>query len=115
MGKEITRTYQTRIEVDPTTDEFLHVFGDYFSHVKHRLFADIAAGKEPNALKNDYLACYEITARQFNAIKVLVEGNIDSIKKRQPDLIIEKKDRIDSLASKIKSLVKKKGSSRNHP
>ncbi len=108
MTKERTRTYETRIEVETIVDEALHALGEYFSHIKHRLFADIAAGKEANALKNDYLACYQITARQFNALKVLVEGKIDSIKKRQPALILEKKERADSLESKIKRLEKNK-------
>lgn len=108
MGKETIRTYETRSHVEPTIDEALHASALHFAYVQHRLFADIASGKEPHQLKNNYLIRYQITARQFNALKSLVEGKIDSIKKRRATLIIEKKERIDSLEKKIKKLKKRK-------
>lgn len=81
---------------------------EIFAHIQHRLFADIASGKNPGELKNDYLACYQITARHFNALRVQVEGKIASIKKRRPGLILEEKERIASLTTKIKKLTKRK-------
>lgn len=111
MGTETTRTFETRISVDPHTDELLHACAHLFSHIRHRLFADIASGKSPGELKNDYLACYEITARQFNALRVQVEGKIASIKKRRPQLIAETKERFLSLQTKIKKLCKIKAKS----
>src|SRR5688500_6389635 len=77
---EHTRTFETRLKIVSTIDNVLHECTHLFAHIKHRLFADIASGKKPSELKNDYLACYEITARQFNALRVLVEGKIASIK-----------------------------------
>jgi IS605 OrfB family transposase len=110
MDKETTRTFETRIKIDSTTDEALHACAHLFAHIKHRLFADIASGKSPGELKNDYLACYEITARQFNALRVQVEGKITSIKKLRPLHIAEAKERISSLVTKIKKLIKAKAS-----
>ena len=108
MGKETLRTFETRIKIDAQTDEILHACAYHLSHVRHRLFADIASGKNPGELKNDYLACYEITARQYNAIRVQVEGKIASIKELRLVHITEAKERISSLREKIKKLIKTK-------
>lgn len=106
MENKTMRTFETRIKIDARADEALHDCAHLFAHIKHRLFADIAAGKTPGELKNDYLACYEITARQFNALRTLVEGKIASIKKLLPLQIAEAKERISSLKTKIKKLIK---------
>lgn len=106
MEKETTRTFETRIKTDSATDETLHACAHLFAHIKHRLFADIASQKSPGELKNDYLACYEITARHFNALRVQVEGKIASIRKLRPMQITEAKERIASLTTKIKKLIK---------
>jgi IS605 OrfB family transposase len=110
MKQELTRTFETRVKIDYLADEVLHACAHQFAHVQHRLFADIASGKKAGELKNDYLACYEITARQFNAIRVQVEGKIASIKKLRPIHIAEAKERISSLTTKIKKLIKTKAS-----
>jgi IS605 OrfB family transposase len=103
-----TRTFQTRVDLDPIADEVFCELSKYFAHIKHCLFAEITSGKKANSLKNDYLLRFEITARQFNAIRVEVEGKISSIKQRLILLIKEKKDRIISLQKKIKYLIKAK-------
>ncbi len=108
MG-ETTRTFETRIHVDPSSKQILHDCAHLFAHIEHRLFADIAAGKAPSELKNLYLACYEITARQFNALRVKIEGKIASIKSLRPLQITEAKERISSLEVKLKKLIKRKG------
>jgi IS605 OrfB family transposase len=108
MKKENIRTFESRKPFESLSDEVLNSFADLFSYLQHRLFADIASGKKPGELKNDYLACYDITARQFNSLRVLIEGKISSIQKRLPDLITEKRERVTSLAKTIKRLIKTK-------
>jgi IS605 OrfB family transposase len=108
MEKRTVRTFETRIKIDSVTDTALHDCAHLFAHIKHRLFADIASGKTLVELKNDYVACYEITARHFNALRVHVEGKIASIKKLRPLQIAEAKERISSLTIKIKKLSKTK-------
>jgi IS605 OrfB family transposase len=103
-----TRTFETRLPLDPPVDEILHECAHLFAHIRHRLFADISAGKSPNKLKSSYLIRYGITARHFNALRVQIEGKIASIKKRRPALIAEKQERISSLLKTIKNLTKKK-------
>ena len=111
MKKENIRTFETRIPFEPHTEEVLTACAHLFSHLEHRLFADIASGKSPGELKNDYLVAYDITARHFNSLKVLVEGKINSIKKLLPDRISNLKNRITSLSKKIKYLIKIKAAS----
>jgi IS605 OrfB family transposase len=108
MGKDTTRSFETRVHIDLFSDQILHSCAELFGHLQHRLFADIASGKSAGELKNDYLACYQITARHFNGIRVQVEGKIASIQKRQPTLIAEAKERITSLGTKLKKLIKRK-------
>lgn len=108
MKQGNTRTFETRISLDSMTDEILSSCAHLFSHVKHRLYADIASGKTPGELKKDYLTCYEITARQFNALRVQVEGKIASVKQRQPSLIADIKERLFSLSKTLKRLIKNK-------
>ena len=61
----------------------------------HALAAlDAYAASNLNALKREYLPRFGITARQFNAIRVGLEGKIDSIKARRLELIKELQSRI---------------------
>jgi len=106
MKKENIRTFETRVPFEPRTEEVLAACAHLLSRLEHRLFADIASGKSPGELKNEYLAAYDITARHFNSLRVLVEGKINSIKKLLPDIISNTKNRITALSKKIKYLIK---------
>src|SRR5882672_4394429 len=111
MKKENIRTFETRVHFEPHTKEVLTACAQVFSHLEHRLFADIASGENPAELKNTYLIAYNITARHFNSLRVLIEGKINSIKKLLPDRISNIKNRITSLSKKIKYLIKTKADS----
>ena len=105
--KDNTRTYQTRPQLFPLAEEILQACADLFAHIEHTLLADISRGKAPHTLKSDYLIKYGITARQFNAIRVKVEGKIASIKKLRNPVIADLKERIESLRKKISKLSEK--------
>ena len=107
MGKENLLTFETRTELDLLPLEILEEFSDLFSHLQHRLFADIASGKTPGELKNDYLLAYDITARHFNALRVQVEGKISAIKTQLVNRIAGTKEKITSLAKTIAKLIKR--------
>ena len=92
-----TRTYQSRIQ--ESFVEALPIYASLMSLVEHKLFAEICRGKEAGGLKSSYLIRYGITARQFNAIRVKIEGKIDSITQRRKQLIEEKKHQIEALES----------------
>src|SRR5439155_24821640 len=53
------------------------------------LFAALQAGRKLNDLKRDFLLRFGITARQFNAVRIGLDGKIDSIKQRRPVLFVE--------------------------
>src|SRR6267154_248836 len=101
-----TRTYQTRIP--DGCDELLSSYASLVAHVEHSLFASIAAGKTAGDLKSSYLTSFGITARQFNAIRVNVEGKIDAIKEQVSNRIKTKKDQIESLEKAIPRLKNRK-------
>jgi IS605 OrfB family transposase len=107
MKDTAVRTYQTRPSLSPLQEEILQACADLFAHIEHSLFADICKGKVASQLKSDYLVKYGITARQFNAIRVNVEGKIDSLKELRKQAILDLREKIESLKRKISKLQKK--------
>lgn len=103
---DLIRTYQTRISSD--NDEPLSEYAFLMSGIEHHLFADISVKKIANNLKSSYLVQFGITARQFNAVKVSLEGKIDSIRQRNSLLVACKKEAIKSLEGAIAKLKNKK-------
>src|SRR5579871_2329150 len=101
-----TRTYQSRISQLFATPLF--EYASLMAQVEHGLFADLCKGNKAAGLKSPYLIKHGITARQFNAARVNIEGKIDSIKQRQKQLIEEKKHQIEALEKKITRLKNKK-------
>jgi IS605 OrfB family transposase len=105
--EDSTRTYQTRLHHSPLAEEVLRACAELFAHIEHCLLADTLKGKTPGELKSPYLVKYGITARQFNAIRVKVEGKIASIKELRKMQISDLKEQIKALEIKISKLQKK--------
>lgn len=87
-------TYQTRLLLDATQAQVLDDYASLHSRAERSLFAALRAGRALNDLKREFLPRFGITARQFNAVRVGLEGKIDSIKARRPELIAEAQQRI---------------------
>lgn len=102
----MTRTYQTRIPIH--FDESLADYASLTSRIERCLFADCSRGQTVKDLKSSYLVRFGITARQFNAIRVELEGKIDSIRKRGVQLIELKKQQIKFLEEKLPQIKSKK-------
>src|SRR3990172_2054544 len=94
-------TFQTRLFLEPSSETLLHSYASLFGRVIRSLFAQVSAGKNPNSLKALFLKQFEITARQFNACRVSLEGKISSIKVRNKQRIQEINDTISCLEKKI--------------
>ena len=107
MMDNSTRTYQTRLSLNPIALEAFHACAELFAHIEHCLLADISKGKSTGELKSPYLVKYGITARQFNALRVKVEGKIASIKELRKMQISDLKEHIKVLETKIVQLQKK--------
>ena len=72
----------------------LQAYAALYGQAERSLFAALCTGRTVNALKREFLPRFGITARQFNALRVGLEGKIDAIKERRPELIAETKQRI---------------------
>lgn len=103
-----TFTYQTRLQLDQDANDLLDGYAKLMSRIERALFAEIMAGNEANRLKSSYLTRFAITARQFNACSVQVEGKIDSIKELREMQIKDLSSTICDLEKKITQLQRKK-------
>jgi IS605 OrfB family transposase len=104
MQQAISRqiTYQTRFDAGKKTFEILALCSEFFSKLERKLFTDIIKGKNINDLKKEYIKKQQITARQFNSMRLQIEGKIKSAIERQKEQIAELKLRIKGLESSIK-------------
>ena len=91
-----TFSYQARLNLDGPSAIMLDACAELLSRLERKLFADICKGKVPGDVKAEYIRKYGITARQFNALRVQIEGKMRSIRERRPGLIAETKDKIAS-------------------
>ena len=103
---ENMRSYQTRIP--PIPDNPLPDYACLMARVEHCLFADIAKGKKSGDLKSSYLTRFDITARQFNSVRIKLEGKIASIKTLHLQRIEQKKEQIKALRAKLPKIRDKK-------
>ena len=95
----MTGTYQTRIcEYANVSrchgDAALSAYAELYGRVERKLFAEVSAGRTSASLKSEYLKWYGIPARMFNAVRVLLEGKIASVREQQ-------KLRLDGLRRRI--------------
>lgn len=93
-------TYQTRIAAHPALDAYAQLYG----HVERCLFARTRSGQSAGSFKNDFLKRFGITARQFNAIRIGLDGKINAIKTRRPELISEAEQRITKAERAIQKI-----------
>lgn len=94
MAERPIFTYQTRLVLDVKQVAALDAYAALYGKAERSLFAAMQSGESINALKRAFLPRFGITSRQFNALRVGLEGKIDSIKARRPELIGELETRI---------------------
>lgn len=87
-------TYQTRVAAAPEADAVLSAWAELYGRAERSLFAAMRGGGARNDLKHEFLRRFGITARQFNAIRIGLDGKIASIKQRRPELIVAAAARI---------------------
>jgi len=87
-------TYQIRLVLDASQAAALDAYASLYCKVERSLFAAMQADASLNDLKREFLVKFGITGRQFNAVRVGLEGKIDSIKARRPELIADLQTRI---------------------
>ena len=103
------RTWQTRLNLGVNEVDTLDAYTQLYGKAERSLFAERAAGKKSqNELKRKYIQRFGITARQFNAVRIGLEGKVRSIQQRRPDLIKEMAQRITkakTTVTKLRSLL----------
>ena len=97
-------TYQTRLLLDAAQAAVLDAYAELYGKAERSLFAAMRAGSAINDLKREFLPKFGITARQFNAVRVGLQGKIDSIKARRPELIVELESRIKKATKVVSKL-----------
>lgn len=100
-------TYQTRLSTDAGRDALLDAYAALYGKAERSLFAALRAGSTVNDLKRAFLPRFGLTARQFNAIRVGLDGKIASIKERRPEMISEMEARIKKAGKVIAKLEKR--------
>jgi len=106
MNESKTFTYQTRIVSNEIQKEVLGACGKLYGSIERHLFEDLNKDLPINSLKSSYLIKYGITARQFNACRVSVEGKIASAKACRERHIADLKEKIASLEKKLPKIKK---------
>ena len=74
------KTFFTRLRLSADQSELFEQLGLAYGAMKHALYREVAVGGgKCKSYKNEFLVEHSITARQFNALAVEVQGQIDSV------------------------------------
>src|SRR4051812_27518638 len=108
-------TYHTRVLLDADQTRLPDAYAELHGRAERVLFAAWCAGQIPAKLKPEFQRRFDLTARQFNAVRVGLEGKIHSIKERRPELIAEAAIRLKK-AEKTVAMIEKRapGSNKLH-
>lgn len=103
-GNRLVQTYQSRASCEEEVVTIVRAYAELMSRIERTLFARIMAGAQPADLKSEFLKTFGITARQFNACRVSVEGKIESIKEVNKQRIADLEAAVEKQQKKIKKL-----------
>jgi IS605 OrfB family transposase len=86
----------------------LNQFADLYGKISRRLFVDLSIKKlHLNDLKSAYIIKYGITARQFNSIRIDVEGRTRSVIELKKEELASKKRKLLSYEKRLIKVEKK--------
>lgn len=100
-------TYQTRFRVNEEDSNALEKSAELLSLVERKLYSETAVGKTTASCKNTYLKHFGITARQFNACRVSLEGKLTACRAGQLLNVSSLKQQVKQLQEQILRLEKK--------
>lgn len=72
------QTYQDRLELLPEQMRWLDAFGDLFGRLERKLYRHAAKGENFHEIKSAFCVQHGLTARQYNAMRIELEGKISS-------------------------------------
>lgn len=92
-------TYQSRLALGAGQSAWLNAYAALYGRAERGLFAALHAGSSDlNALKREFLVRHGLTARQFNAMRISLQGKIDSI-------VVSRAERVATLTQQIRRAV----------
>jgi IS605 OrfB family transposase len=100
-------SYQTRLSLNTNQAQILQECACLFNKVERDLYVETTKGVSTTSCKNLFLQRYRITARQFNACRVRLDGRIESYRACQELNAENLKYQIKQVAEQIKKLEKK--------
>lgn len=107
MTSEMILTYQTRLASDVDQDQILDAYSELLNKIEHCLYAETAKDKASSACKSSFLKRFGITARQFNACRVSLEGKIAAARTGQKRAFATLREKVALLDQQIQRLQKK--------
>ena len=85
-------TYQTRLELSDANLRWLGLYGRFYGEVQRTLYSRIASGQNALKIKKAFCAEFDLASRQYNAIRIELDGKIGStaelLKLRKDQLVV---------------------------
>lgn len=111
------KTYQTKLfkvtgyPANNLVVAYLNDWSEYFQSIERKLFVDIVHRKTPlSILKKRYIEEHGITARQFNSIRVQLQGKISSLNELKKAEYKNKTAKLRNFEDNLASLLSEKKS-----
>ena len=103
MGQ--TFTYQTRLLDREENSAALEEYASLYGAIERSLFEDLKR-YDLNCVKQLYLTCFGITARQFNAIRISLEGKVEAATQSLRANIARLQEKVAALTKKLPKIKK---------
>ena len=108
-------TFEAKI-TDTALYPTLAAFAELYGQVERQLFRDLfVSHKNQNDLKRDYLPRYQITARHFNAIRIMLDGKVAAAREGLKLRLTNLKERLEASDKAIRALEKQLNSKKCLP
>ncbi|HTV74092.1 MAG TPA: IS200/IS605 family accessory protein TnpB-related protein [Candidatus Acidoferrales bacterium] len=91
------RTYETRLHLDDDTS--LRVYAERFNRAIHAMHAQRSSGQA--SAKPSFMRAFDLTARQYNAVKNRLDAMTASAKELRPLRLADLQERLAAVARKI--------------
>jgi IS605 OrfB family transposase len=110
------QTYQTKLSnnflnTDGTSDMYLAEYGEFFGTLERKLFVQThIKGISSASLKRNFSKQYGVTARQFNSIRMQLDGKVSSIlEKRNLEIQV-----LEAKTANLQIMIVKKTTQKEH-
>jgi len=93
------RTYQARLSLDVESAGVLDAYAAVFGRALRSLYAQ--RRRHVVCSKPDFMRLFDLTSRQYNAVKFTLDGMESSIRELRPGQLADLRSRIDAVTKKI--------------